>query len=193
MQDADIDALKNGISTKLNFEMGNTPEIVGIALKTVPDFACLVPENREEVTTEGGLDVVGQLEALRRTVGQLQAVGTKVSLFIDPEPAQIEAAALLRVNMIELHTGTFANAVAGAPRDAEAKKLADAAVLAHDAGIQVNAGHGLTTENLLDLWVVPYLAELNIGHHIVARALQVGLADAVREIREVMDTYVSPQ
>ncbi len=189
MQDADIDALKNGISTKLNFEMGNTPEIVSIALRMVPDFACLVPENREEVTTEGGLDVVGQLEALRRTVGQLQAIGTKVSLFIDPEPEQIEAAATLRVNMIELHTGTFANVAPGALRDVEAKKLADAAVLAHEAGIQVNAGHGLTTENLPDLWVVPHLAELNIGHHLVARSVFVGLAEAVKEIREVMDTY----
>lgn len=188
IQDADVFLLRREIGTKLNLEMGNTPEILAIALKVRPDFVCMVPESREEVTTEGGLDVAGQRDALRATVAALRANGTRVSMFIDPDEAQVRASAEVGAEMIELHTGTFANH-AGALRAAETARLAAAARLGHSLGLQINAGHGLTTANLPELWEVPYLHELNIGHHIVSRAIFIGLEAAVREIRSVMQSY----
>ena len=145
--DRDVAELRQNIGTKLNFEMGNTPGIVEIALKTKPDFVCLVPEHREEVTTEGGLDVVGNRDALKPTIKRLQCEGIQVSLFIDPVSEHIDASTELGVEMIELHTGTYANA-SGDARAAEAERLAEGARQAHAAGIQVNAGHGITAENL---------------------------------------------
>jgi len=180
--------LREKIATKLNLEMGNTPEILAIALKVRPDFVCMVPENREEVTTEGGLDVAGQREALRATVAALRANGTRVSMFIDPDEAQVRASADIGAEMIELHTGTFANHH-GAERAAETARLVAAAQLGHSLGLQINAGHGLTTSNLPDLWAVPHLHELNIGHHIVSRAIFIGLDAAVKEMLAVMATY----
>ena len=188
IQDADVFLLREKIATKLNLEMGNTQEILEIALRVKPDFVCLVPEHRQEVTTEGGLDVAGQKEALRSTVERLQANGTRVSMFIDPDLEQVRASAEIGAKMIELHTGTFANAF-GARRAAEAARLRDGALLGHELGLQVNAGHGLTTKNLPDLFSVPHLVELNIGHHIVSRAVFVGLENAVREMRTAMDAY----
>jgi len=188
IQDADVFLLRKEIKTMLNLEMGNTAEILAIALQAKPDFVCMVPENREEVTTEGGLDVAGQREALKATVQALEANGTRVSMFIDPDPAQVRASAEIGASMIELHTGTFANHF-GAERAAEVARLKAAAELGQSLGLQINAGHGLTTSNLPDLWPVPYLAELNIGHHIVSRSIFIGLEAAVKEMLAVMATY----
>jgi len=188
IQDRDVFQLRDGIHTKLNLEMGNTPEILGIALKVKPDFVCLVPENRQEITTEGGLNVVHADASLERTVKTLQDAGIKVSLFVDPELKQVEASARLGAEMIELHTGAFANA---APEggEAEFKLLYEAAVLGHREGLQVNAGHGISLINLPKLMGVPHLAELNVGHHLVARAVFVGLARSIRDMRSLMNSY----
>lgn len=188
IQDRDVWALRAVPGLIMNLEMGNTPEIVEIALQVKPTFVCLVPEHRQEVTTEGGLDAAGQMDTLRPTVDALQAQGTRVSLFIDPVLEQVRAAAELGARMIELHTGLFANTT-GTARAAEVDRLKTAAELAHALGLQVNAGHGLTTSNLPDLFAVPHLVELNIGHHLVSRAISIGLAPAVRELRTVMDRY----
>jgi pyridoxine 5-phosphate synthase len=191
IQDADVFLLRREIKTLLNLEMGNTPEILAIALQVCPAFVCMVPENREEVTTEGGLDVAGQREALRTTVQALRANGTRVSMFIDPDAEQVRASADIGAEMVELHTGTFANH-SGSQRAHEVARLKAAAELAHSLGLQVNAGHGLNTSNLPDLWAVPHLAELNIGHHIVSRAVFIGLDAAVRETLAAMATYTAP-
>lgn len=188
IQDADVYLLRKSIATKLNLEMGNTPEILAIALDVKPDFVCMVPESREEVTTEGGLDVRGHFEALKPTVAALEANGTRVSMFIDPDLDQVRASREVGASMIELHTGTFANHL-GAEREAEIARLKAAAELGHSQGLQINAGHGLTTKNLPDLWAVPHLHELNIGHHIVSRAVFIGLRAAVGEMLEMMETY----
>jgi pyridoxine 5-phosphate synthase len=188
IQDADVFELGREQGLLMNLEMGNAAEIVGIALRVRPAYCCLVPENRQEVTTEGGLDVAGLRDSLDPTVRALEDAGTRVSLFIDPEPRQVEAAAASGASMIELHTGEFANA-RGEARAAEARRLAAASKLASGLGLQVNAGHGLTVANLPDLFEVPHLAELNIGHSLVSRAVTVGLAAAVREMLEVMAGY----
>jgi pyridoxine 5-phosphate synthase len=188
VQDSDMRELQERIATRLNFEMGITPEIVAIAMELVPHSACLVPEQREEVTTEGGLDVIGQLVEVTDTVEKLNSRGIRVSLFVDPIREQIEAAARTGAEMVELHTGSFANAT-GEGRRTEALRLAGAAEVAHGCGLQVNAGHGLTVANLPDLFGVRHLVELNIGHHIISRAVSVGLLEAIREIRAVMDRY----
>ncbi|MBP7951600.1 MAG: pyridoxine 5'-phosphate synthase [Verrucomicrobiales bacterium] len=188
IQDRDVFLLREKIGTRLNLEMGNSPEIVAIAENVRPDFVCLVPENRQEITTEGGLDVVAHTAALDPTIRRLQAAGAKVSLFVDPEPEQIAAAAALRADMVELHTGAYANHT-GEERQSEVRRLAAAGAQAHAAGLQVNAGHGITTGNLPGLFAIPHLVELNIGHHIVSRALFVGLRQAVGEMRAVMARY----
>ena len=186
--DEDVFLLRREIGTMMNLEMGNTPEILGIALKVRPHFVCMVPENREEVTTEGGLDVVGQKAALRASVTQLKQNGTRVSMFIDPDLDQVRASAEIGASMIELHTGTFANEL-GAQRSVEAARLKTAAELGQALGLQINAGHGLTTKNLRELFIVPHLAELNIGHSIVARSVFVGLRTAIHEMLELMKEY----
>ncbi|MDD5198595.1 MAG: pyridoxine 5'-phosphate synthase [Terrimicrobiaceae bacterium] len=181
IQDADIFRLREAIATKLNFEMGNTPEIIRIALRVKPEDACLVPENRAEVTTEGGLDCVANEAALRETVLALQDAGTCVSLFIDPDPEQIEAAARLGAECVELHTGAFANAVGGA-QDEELLRLVAGAELADSFGLRVNAGHGINYTNVAKTLRIPHLVELNIGHSIVSRAVFVGIEQATREM-----------
>lgn len=188
IQDADVFLLKRELKVKLNLEMGNTPEILEIALQLKPDFVCLVPENRQEITTEGGLDVTSHETSLKLTTEKLKANGTKVSFFVDPVLDHIYAAADCGADMVELHTGTFANHF-GAERNAEIARHAAAAELAHSLGIQVNAGHGLTTSNVRDLFAVPHLAELNIGHSLVARAITVGLRKSVEEMLLVMQEY----
>ena len=188
IQDADVYALKENIGTLLNLEMGNTEEILEIALKVKPHFVCMVPESREEITTEGGLDVVAHFKALKPTVEKLEANGTKVSMFIDPDLKQVQASKDVGASMIELHTGTFANRF-GKDRDAEVARLKAAAELGHSLELQINAGHGLTTMNLPDLFEVPHLVELNIGHHIVSRAVFIGLRAAVKEMIEAMSRY----
>jgi pyridoxine 5-phosphate synthase len=189
VQDRDIAVLRAEPGLLLNFEMGNTPGIVAIAVATRADFACLVPEHRQEVTTEGGLAVADHRKALAETVRRLQGVGTKVSMFVDPESAHLEASAEIGAEMVELHTGTYANAAPGPEREAEARRLAEAAVLARGLGLQVNAGHGITMGNLPGLFGVPHLVELNIGHHLVSRAVTVGLGVAVQEMLAVMAEY----
>jgi len=185
VQDADLAALRPRITTKLNLEMGNTPEILAIALATRPAEVCIVPENRAEITTEGGLDAAGQSEALAPTIARLQEAGIRVSLFIEPATVQVEAARKLGADMVELHTGAFANAC-GDEQRAELERLIAAATLAHGLGLQVNAGHGINYENIALLHAVPHLAELNIGHSIVARSVFVGMAAAVAEMLEAM-------
>jgi pyridoxine 5-phosphate synthase len=188
IQDRDIFRLKESLKTKLNLEMGNAPEIVAIALEVKPHDACLVPENRNEVTTEGGLDCITHRHALAETIGKLHDVGTIVSLFIDPDPDQIHAAADLKAEYIELHTGAFANATDGA-RQAERQRLIEGAKLAHQLGLRMNAGHGLNYENIRELFAVPHLEELNIGHAIISRALLTGLATAVHEMKTLCEEY----
>lgn len=180
IQDADIFALRERISTKLNLEMGNTVEILKIALEVRPEDVCLVPENRAEVTTEGGLDCVGLFAELQPTVARLNEAGIQVSMFIDPEEQQIEASAKLGAAFVELHTGAFANA---AGKEEELKRLIRGASLAHSCGLRVNAGHGLNYHNVTAMFQVPHLVELNIGHSIISRAVTVGLQAAVREMK----------
>lgn len=189
LQDADLAALRARIKTKLNLEMGNTPEILAIALQTRPDDVCLVPENRAEVTTEGGLDVAGGIEALRPTVEALHGAGIRISMFIDPEPSQIEASAALKAEMVELHTGAFANALTPAAAQAELSRLQEAARLAYESGLQVNAGHGINYINIREILRIPHLTELNIGHSVISRALTSGLAAAVTAMLEAMADY----
>jgi pyridoxine 5-phosphate synthase len=188
MQDRDILDLRGKLRTKLNLELGNTPEIVKFAVNLRPDDACLVPENRQEVTTEGGLDAHGLENELRPTVKALQEQGIRVSLFIDPDVRQVEAAARLGSEVVELHTGAFANHL-GRDRSEEVERLIQAAERAHALGLQVNAGHGLNYVNLHDLFPVPHLKELNIGHSIIARSVAVGLSSAVREMLTVLRGY----
>jgi pyridoxine 5-phosphate synthase len=181
VDDRDIFRLKEAIATKLNLEMGNSPEIVAIALQVLPADVCLVPESREEVTTEGGLDCITHRAALEPTLKSMADAGIRVSLFIDPAPAQIHAAVSLCAPVVELHTGAYAEA-SGAARDAELARLVEAARLANEAGIQVNAGHGLNYVNVKPILTLPKLVELNIGHSIVSRALFVGIEQATREM-----------
>ena len=188
IQDRDIHRLKESLRTKLNLEMGNTLEILQIALAVKPHDVCLVPENRMEITTEGGLDCVTNRAALAPTIVKLQANGTLVSLFIDPDPDQIRATAGLGAEFIELHTGAFANA-AGAARANELERLVEGAKLAHDLGLRVNAGHGLNYRNIRELFAVPHLEELNIGHAIISRALATGLPAAVAEMKSLCGAY----
>ena len=190
MQDSDIYRLKEALQTKLNLEMGNAPEIVAIALQVKAHDACLVPENRNEVTTEGGLDCLTHRTALQATIGRLHDVGTVVSLFIDPDPDQIRAAADLKAEYIELHTGAFANAT-GEARTHELRRLITGAKQAHDLGLRINAGHGLNYHNVAELFAVPHMVELNIGHAIISRALFVGLATAVTEMKFLCAKYPS--
>jgi pyridoxine 5-phosphate synthase len=190
IQDRDVWKLREVIKTRLNLEMANTPEIITIALKLKPDIVCLVPERRQEVTTEGGLDVAGNLQALTETRRRMNDGGSEVSLFITPEPEQIEAAARTGSQFIELHTGAFAEAFGNeSDRVRELQRLIDGAKQAHKLGLKVNAGHGLNYENLPTLYRVPHLVELNIGHSIVSRAVFVGMETAVKEMLTLMENY----
>ena len=185
IQDADVFRLRERLATKLNLEMGNTPEILDIALRVKPEDVCLVPENRREITTEGGLDAAGQFDALLSTVRKLKEAGVIVSLFIEPDARQIDAAAALGAQVVELHTGAFAN-TQGEAHARELTRLREAAVHAYGCGLQVNAGHGINYVNIAEIRDVPHLCELNIGHSIVSRAVFVGLETAVREMMNAM-------
>ncbi len=188
--DRDIWRLREAIRTRLNFEMANAPEIVEIALKVKPDIVCLVPERRQEVTTEGGLDVAGQLSAITETRKRLNDAGIEVSLFIAPDAPQVAAAAESGAQFIELHTGRYADHFhLKRERNDELQRLIAASKQAHGLGLRVNAGHGFTTENIPLIHLVPHLVELNIGHSIVSRAVFIGLDAAVKEILKVMEGY----
>src|ERR1700758_630009 len=189
IQDRDIDRLRQNIMTKFNLEMGNSPEIVDVALKIVPDEVCLVPEKREEVTTEGGLDVVANRNELEPTIKRLQTSGIRVSLFVDPTLEQIDAAHELGVEMVELHTGKLANAFSEKIEKQELENLQAAAKAASEFKLQVNAGHGINYTNIELIHKLPHLTELNIGHSIISRAMFVGLENAVKEMLVAMEDY----
>ena len=192
IQDRDVWKLREAIKTRLNLEMANAPEIVTIALKLKPEIVCLVPERRQEVTTEGGLDVAGQLAAITETRQRMNDAGIEVSLFIGPDAAQVAASASAGAQFIELHTGTFAEHFGDERwRELELQRLIAAAKQAHALGLRVNAGHGLNYENLATLHRVPHLVELNIGHSIVSRAVFTGLSQAVKEMLAAMAGYGS--
>ncbi len=182
MQDRDIRLLREIVQTKLNLEMANAKEIVEIALDIVPDQATLVPEKREEITTEGGLDVASSKGAIAQTTKRLQDAGITVSLFIDAEESQIRASADTGAEFIEFHTGPYANARAEADVRRELDKLVKGAQSALDKGLRVNAGHGLNYRNVLDIHKLPGIEEVNIGHSIISRAVFVGIERAVREM-----------
>jgi pyridoxine 5-phosphate synthase len=197
IQDRDVFALREKISTRLNLEMANAPEIVSIALKVKPEIVCIVPERRLEVTTEGGLDVVAAETALAQTCKKMSAAGIEVSLFIAPDRKQIEASARVGAQFIELHTGKFAEEFnksksgkrASGKAERELARLVVSAELAHSLGLRVNAGHGLNLENLPALLEVPHLVELNIGHSLVSRAVAVGMKTAAKEMLAMMKKY----
>ena len=188
MQDADAFAVRRHIPLPLNLEMGATPAMLEVALRLKPDYVCLVPERRQEVTTEGGLDVAGRIDELRDLVSALMANGSRVSMFIDPDKAQVEASSAVGAPMVELHTGCFANTV-GSAQEAEVQRLITAAECAHSLGLEVHAGHGIRISTLGALNKVPHLTELNIGHTIIARALSIGLAAAVSEMKQAIAAY----
>ncbi|PYJ71477.1 MAG: pyridoxine 5'-phosphate synthase [Verrucomicrobia bacterium] len=189
IQDRDIERLRQNIMTKLNLEMGNTAEIVDVALRIVPDEVCLVPEKREEVTTEGGLDVIAQRKELEPTIKRFHLAGIRVSLFIDPTLEQVDAAAELGVEMVELHTGKLANAFTEKIQKEELEQLRAAARAASESHLQVNAGHGINYRNIALIREIPFLTELNIGHSIVSRTMWSGLEAAVKEMLAAMAKY----
>ena len=184
--DADIARLAAELAIPLNLEMAATDEMLGIALRHRPHAACIVPEKREEVTTEGGLDAAGQHNRLAPLVAELTAARIRVSLFIEPDPRQIDAAIRLGAPVVELHTGRYAE-LEGDARADELRRLADAAALAVKNGIEVHAGHGLTYDNVGPVAAIPQVRELNIGHFLVGEALFVGLDESVRAMRAAMD------
>lgn len=190
IQDRDVWKIREEVRTRLNLEMANSQEIIAIALKLKPDIVCLVPERRQEVTTEGGLDVVQAEASIRETCRRMNDAGIDVSLFITPDPAQIEASAGTGSQFVELHTGQFAEHFVDVSRRAdELRRVTDAAKQAHALGLKVNAGHGLNYSNVTTLMRVPHLVELNIGHSIVSRAVSVGLQPAVEEMLACMKGY----
>jgi pyridoxine 5-phosphate synthase len=186
IRDEDIATLIATLTVPLNLEMAATREMLDIALRHRPHAVCIVPEKREERTTEGGLDAAGQIEALRPIVGALGEAGVRVSLFIEPDPAQIEAAIRLDAPVVELHTGRYAE-LSGAERARELRRLSDAAALAAKNGMEPHAGHGLTFGNVGPVAAIPQVAELNIGHFLIGEAIFGGLENAIREMRRQMD------
>ena len=186
IKDADVFAIRQAIKTRMNLEMAMTEEMLANALQVMPEDVCIVPEKRTEVTTEGGLDVAGQPEKVCDYVARLHAAGIRVSLFIDAERAQIQAAYDCGARVIELHTGAYADAPTPAARAAELAKIREAAAFADGLGITVNAGHGLTVQNVGAIAQIEQIVELNIGHSIIAQAIFLGLPDAIRQMKEAM-------
>jgi pyridoxine 5-phosphate synthase len=185
IQDRDVAAMRGALQTRMNLEMAVTEEMIRIAQQFLPEDCCLVPESRQEVTTEGGLDVFGQSARIGEAVQALGKSGIRVSLFIDPDPAQIEAAQRAGAPVIELHTGAYADS-SGAARAREFERMLTAAKFAARLGLIVNAGHGLNYHNVEPIAAIPEIVELNIGHAIVARSIVDGLAKAVRDMKELM-------
>jgi len=185
IQERDVERLRQRIATKLNLEMAVTPAMVAYAENLRPDHACFVPEKREELTTEGGLDAVAHRAKIKEAVKRLQDRGIHVSLFIDPDPAQIEAAREAGAHAIEIHTGTYCNAD-GVAREKELQAIVSVASLAQGLGLEVHGGHGLDYVNVLPIAKISEIVELNIGHSIIARAVMVGIEQAVREMKELL-------
>lgn len=181
IQDTDVYRLSKECPLPINLEMANAEEIVRIALEVKPAEVCLVPEKRQELTTEGGLDVIGNFQTLEKNIQRLQANGSLVSLFVDPDEKTLEACAKIGATVVELHTGSFCDATDPAEASAQLKALITGAECAHALGLQVNAGHGINRSNLSDILTVPHLNTLNIGHSIIARAVFLGLETAVKE------------
>ena len=181
IHDHDLSRMRAALTAPINLEMAATDEMVQIALRTRPHACCIVPEHRREVTTEGGLDAAGQMAALRPIVAALGAGGIRVSLFIDPDPAQLRAAASLQAPVVELHTGAYA-----LDRPGELQRLAEAAGLASALGLECHAGHGLTFDNVAPVAALPQVAELNIGHYLIGAAIAQGLAGSVRQMRALI-------
>lgn len=188
IQERDVWRLREKIAARLNLEMACTPAMTEFALKLKPDSVCLVPENRREVTTEGGLDVVGNRDRVAACVEAMNAAGIKTSLFIDPDAPQIELSAELRAPWIELHTGAYANAYFTAGRAGEFERLRRGAEQAHGLGLVVNAGHGINYVNIAEVRTLPHLHEMNIGHSIVSRALFTGVEEAVGTMKRLMNS-----
>ncbi|QPQ54398.1 pyridoxine 5'-phosphate synthase [Allosphingosinicella flava] len=184
--DEDIARLKDRLEIPLNLEMAATEEMLGIALRHRPHAACIVPEKREERTTEGGLDAAGQFDHLAPFVAKLAEAGIRVSLFIEPEAKQIDAAIRLKAPVIEFHTGRYAH-LSGEARATELRRLADAAALAWKNGIEPHAGHGLTYDNVVPVAAIPQVAELNIGHFLIGEAIFTGIDPSIRRMRALMD------
>ena len=187
IQDRDVLRLRECLGTRLNLEMACTPAMTGFAMDVGPESVCLVPESREEITTEGGLDVVKHRDKVARVTDAMNAAGIKTSLFIDADEHQIALAAKLQAPWIELHTGAYANARPGPDRAAELKRLTLGAAQAQALGLIVNAGHGINYLNIPEVRTIPHLHELNIGHSILSRALFTGLPEAVREMKSRMN------
>jgi len=185
IQDADVYAIRKACTRRLNLELAATDEMVRIACEVLPEDCCVVPEKREELTTEGGLDVIGQFDRIRRATQTLKAANIRVSLFIEPDLEHIRRVPDIGAPVIELHTGTYANAT-GDARLRELERLQRAAELAHSLGIQTNAGHGLDYQNTQAVALIPQIRELNIGHSMVARAIFVGIRQATVEMLELM-------
>lgn len=185
IQDQDLERLHAAMQTHMNLEMAVTDEMLAIAAGIRPQDCCLVPEKREELTTEGGLDVAGQLDKVTRACAQLAGNGIRVSLFIDPDPRQLDAAVTVGAPVVELHTGAYADA-GSAQQDVELQRIVDAAAYGRQIGLTVHAGHGLHYENVKPVAEIPEIVELNIGHAIVARAVFDGFAGAVREMKRLM-------
>jgi pyridoxine 5-phosphate synthase len=186
IQDRDIFLLKDLLHTRLNMEMAVTDEMIGIAVKVQPYACCLVPEKREELTTEGGLDVSDNLKRMQWACDKLNGAGVEVSLFIDPDEAQIDAAVKAGAPVVELHTGCYASAKNPVQQAKELDRIRKAAHYAHKAGLRVNAGHGLNFYNVEAICAIPEIVELNIGHSIIAQALFSGLAQTVKDLKQIM-------
>ena len=187
MQPRDVKRLRECLRVPMNLEMAATQAMLEFALNVKPDYVCIVPENREEVTTEGGLNVIEAQERVAQVVDELGKAGVAVSLFIDPEPDQIRMAADLEAPVIELHTGAYANAYYSEGRDFEFARLSAGAELGQECGLQINAGHGINYVNVAELRTLPHLHELNIGHSIVSRSLFTGVQESVREMRRLLN------
>ena len=186
IQERDVELIKQVLQTRMNFEMASVEEMVNYALDIRPEHCCLVPERREELTTEGGLDVVTRQKELAQTCARLKNAGIETSLFIDPDPDQVAAAAESGAPVIEIHTGSFADAAGEESRASELARVETAVKQGLDLGLQVNAGHGLNYHNVQDVAAIPGITELNIGHAIIARAVFMGLQEAVREMKSLM-------
>ena len=191
IQERDVRVLKETLLTPMNLEMAVTDEMLSFAEAIKPEFCCLVPEKREELTTEGGLDVKGQIERIKESCQRLSEAGIRVSLFIDADEDQIQAAADVASPYIEIHTGHYADAVDEKSAIAELKKIINSVEFAHNIGLKVNAGHGLSYNNVSQIAAIPQILELNIGHSIISRAVLSGLNEAVREMKRLIKESVS--
>jgi pyridoxine 5-phosphate synthase len=186
IQDRDLEVLRKVVKTRLNLEMANTEEIVQIALQVKPDLVTLVPERRQELTTEGGLDALGQQKSLKPNIARLKKEGIQVSLFIDADPGQVRASKASGADMVEIHTGKYSDAPDEGSRKKEFQRIARAIAQAHRLGLRVNIGHGLDYQNVSPFTAIPTIEDYSIGHSIIARAVLVGLDRAVREMKELI-------